>query len=75
MDKEKQTNKKSQEISLHIFLSLVKQMNENNEYYIIRKKDNLIFYLGKIINYEEFRDMIISINENYSFSCYPTEDY
>ena len=34
MDKEKQTNKKSEEISLHHFLSLVKQMNENNEYYL-----------------------------------------
>ena len=53
MDKEKQTKQKSEEIKLHYFLSLVKEMNENNEYYIIRKKDNLILYLGKIIKYEE----------------------
>ena len=48
MNKEKQTKQKSEEIQLHYFLSLVKQMNENNEYYIIRKKDNLILYLVKI---------------------------
>lgn len=53
MEKEKQTNRKSEELPLHHFLSLVKQFNENNEYYIIRKRDNLILYLGKINNYTE----------------------
>ena len=72
MDKEKQTNKKSEEISLHHFLSLVKQMNKNNEHYIIRKKDNLILYLGKIINYEEkciFERMCWHDGPIYIFLC------
>ena len=50
MDKEKQTNKKGEEISLHHFLSLVKQMNKNNEYY---KPQNNHNSYGQIVSYNK----------------------
>jgi hypothetical protein len=49
MDKLKENGK---EISLCDFCTTAKHMNKDNEYCIIRKKDNLIIILGKIINYE-----------------------
>lgn len=52
MEKLRENNIKSEEIPLHEFCATAKHMNKDNEYYIIRKKDNLIFTLGKLINYE-----------------------
>ena len=37
---------------LYEFCVRAKLMNKDNEYYIIRKKDNSIINLGKIINYD-----------------------
>jgi hypothetical protein len=52
MDKLEENNKKSEELSICYFLSLAEKMNKDNQYYVIRKKDNLIISLGKLINYE-----------------------
>ena len=52
MDKVEENNIKGKEFSLHNFCTIANKLNKDNEYYIIRKKDNLIFNLGKIINYE-----------------------
>ena len=48
MDKQEEIK----EYPLYKFCALANKLNKDNEYYIIRKKDNLIFNLGKIINYE-----------------------
>jgi hypothetical protein len=45
-------NNENKEYPLYEFCALAKHMNKDNEYYIIRKKDNLIINLGKIKNYE-----------------------
>jgi hypothetical protein len=48
----KENNKKNKEIPLQKFCITAKQMDKDNEYYIIRKNDNLVYNLGKIINYD-----------------------
>jgi hypothetical protein len=45
-------NNEIKEYPLYEFCVTAKHMNKDNEYYIIRKKDNLIINLGKIINYD-----------------------
>lgn len=52
MNNPKEKNNEIKEYTLYKFCALTNQMNKDNEYYIIRKKDNLIFNLGKIINYD-----------------------
>jgi hypothetical protein len=52
MEKVEENKKNKEEMSLYKFCSLAKEINKDNDYCIIRKKDNLIFNLGKLINYE-----------------------
>ena len=50
--KKLEENDKRQELPLYKFCALAPQMNKDNEYYIIRKNDNLVYNLGKIVNYD-----------------------
>jgi len=52
MDKLEEKNNERKDYPLYFFCASVKQINKDNTYYIVRKKDNLIFNLGKIIDYE-----------------------
>ena len=49
MDKVEENNIKGKEFSLHNFCTIANKLNKDNEYYIIRKKDNLIFNLVKLL--------------------------
>ena len=52
MNKLEENNKKDEELSLYKFCALAPKMNKDNEYYIIRKNDNLVYNLGKIVNFD-----------------------
>jgi len=76
MDKVEENNSKNKEMSLYKFCTEEKHMNKDNEYYIIRKKDNLTFNLGKIINYEiktEIERICWHEGPIYKFFCYIIE--
>ena len=75
MDKLEKNNE-NKEYPLYKFCALARQMNKDNEYYIIRKKDNLIFNLGKIINYDiksEIERICWHDGPIYNFFCYIIE--
>ena len=52
MNKLEENNKKDEELSLYKFCALAPKMNKDNEYYIIRKNDNLVYNLGKVVNFD-----------------------